>query len=136
MLKSTTAAPLELITSKEAAQPNLPAIGEMTGPKSQAPGAPQIIVEKPAEGTTVHAPFPVKIKFVPSSGNKIDLGSLEIHVLKIIRISLLSRLKPYVTANGIDVPEAQVPTGTYNIHIAVEDDHGHRSETTQAWTVH
>jgi hypothetical protein len=43
--------------------------------------------------------------------------------------------KPYLTAGRINVPEAQVPSGTYNIHLAVEDDHGHRSEMTQTWTI-
>lgn len=142
MPEPIVAAPLELITAKEAAQPNLPPtkgglppIGELVGSKPAVPNSPKIVVEKPAEGVGVHTPFPVKIRFVPSSGNKIDLNSLEIHVVKLIRISLLSRLKPYVTTRGIDVPETQIPTGTYSIHIAVADDHGHRNETTQTWTV-
>ena len=142
MTDPALAVPLELLTAKEAAQPNLPipkaglpAIGELTSGKPPEPGAPKIIVVKPAQGAGVHPPFPVKIRFVPSSGYKIDLDSLEIDVLKLIKISLLSRLKPYVTASGIDVPDAQVPSGTYNIHIAVKDDHGHRSETTQTWTI-
>jgi hypothetical protein len=140
---SAPAAPLELLTAKEAAQPNLPlakpdlpAIGELSSGKPPGPGAPKIIVEKPTQNAGVHTPFPIKIRFVPSSGHKIDLDALEIDVVKIIRISLVARLKPYVSPNGIDVPEAQVPSGTYNIHIAVKDDHGHRSETTQTWTVH
>jgi len=142
MTDPALAVPLELLTAKEAAQPNLPipkadlpAIGELTSGKPPEPGAPKIIVEKPAQGVGVHPPFPVKIRFVPSSGHKIDLDSLEIDVLKLIKISLVSRLKPYVTASGIDVPDAQVPSGTYNIHIAVKDDLGHRSETTQTWTI-
>ena len=136
------AAPLQLLTAEEAAQPNLPMpkpglpqIGELVGAKPAVPGGPQIIIDKPAQNVGVHVPFPVRIRFVPRHGNKINLDSLEIYVLKLIRISLVSPLKPYLTSDGINVPEAQVPTGTYNIHIAVEDDHGHRSETTQTWTV-
>jgi hypothetical protein len=142
MASVAVAAPLELLTAKEAAEPNLPMpkpgllpVGEAAGAKPTLPGGPQIIIDKPAQNAAVQVPFPVKIRFVPSSGSKIKLDSLEIDVLKLIRISLVSRLKPYLTAVGINVPEAQVPSGTYNIHIAVEDDHGHRSETTQTWTV-
>src|SRR5689334_2899907 len=74
------AAPLELLTAKEAAQPNLPipkaglpAIGELVSAKPPGPDAPKIIVEKPAQGVGVHRPFPVKIRFVLRSGHKIDL---------------------------------------------------------------
>ena len=33
------------------------------------------------------------------------------------------------------MPDAQIPSGTYNIHIALTDDHGHRTETTETWMV-
>jgi hypothetical protein len=142
MAETTVAAPLELITAKEAAQPNLSipkggksANGEIILGRPPVPGAPQIIVEKPEQGLGVNTPFPVKIRFVPTGGAKINVNSLEIDVLKLIKISLLSRVKPYATANGINVPEAQVPSGTYNIRIAVADDQGRRGETTQTWTV-
>jgi len=139
---TAAAAPLELITAKEAAQPNLniskgskSANGEIIMGKPPVPGAPQIIVEKPEKGVGVNTPFPVKIRFVPTGGAKINLNSLEIDVLKLVKISLLSRFKPYSTSAGISVPEAQVPAGTYNVRIAVADDQGRRGETTQTWTV-
>jgi len=143
MATSALGAPLELLTAKEASQPNLPMpkaglppIGELAGTKPPQPGAPKIIVVKPTQNVGgVHTPFPVKIQFVPTDGSKINLDSIEIDVLKLIKISLVSRLKPYLTTGGIDVPEAQIPAGTYNIHIAVEDNHGLRSETTQTWTI-
>ena len=143
MAGAVMAGPLVLLSPKEAAQVKLPPskagllpIGESAGAKP-APGAPKIIVDKPTQNTGggVHAPFTIKIRFVPSSGNKINLNSLEVDVRKVIKISLVSRLKPYLTAEGITVPDAQIPSGTYNIHIALADDHGHRIETTQTWMV-
>lgn len=139
---STSAAPLELLTAKEAAQPNLPvakkdlpAIGEMPDNKAPSPDAPKIIVDQPQQGSGVSRPFPVKIRFVTTGGARINLNSLELDVLKLIKISLVSRLKPYLSATGINVPEAQVPSGTYNVRIAVTDDRGRRTETIQTWTV-
>jgi hypothetical protein len=137
------AAPLELLTAVEAAQGDpkpgtgnaqeLPPIG--AAPDS-APGAPQIIVDTPGAGGAVSAPFPVKIRFIPESGAKINLDSLKVEVLKIIPISLLGRIKPYLTAAGINVPEAKIPTGAYRVHIAVADDHGRLASTVETWTVH
>lgn len=141
------AAPLELITPAEAAQPNLlPAKdgSPITGNQSlhlnsvttlPVAGAPQILVETPAGGTPVSAPFPVKIRFVPSTGAKINLESVRVDVLKMVTISLLSRVRPYLTAAGINVPEAKIPTGTYNVRITVADDQGREGSTVQTWTV-
>lgn len=143
ILHESLAAPLELITAKEAAQPNLSlSKGDMAKDgsglhgRSQAPGAPQIIVEKPAQGTAVATPFPVRVRFIASPGAKINLGSLKIDVLKLIRISLLSRVKPYLTEKGINVPEAKVPPGTYNVEIAIADDQNRIGSTIQQWIVH
>jgi hypothetical protein len=141
------AAPVELLTPAEAAQPNLPRAADgspITGNESlklnsgsaiPVPGAPQIFVETPTGGASVTAPFPVKIHFVPSAGSKINLESLKVEVLKLVPISLLSRVKPYLTAAGINVPEAKIPAGTYNVHIAVADDQGREGSTVQTWTV-
>ncbi len=143
IIARTSAAPLELITAEEAARPNLSAkkiekfggLGGLLG-KAPEPGAPQIIVEKPEGGAAVATPFPVRVRFIPSSGSKINLRSFEIYVLKIIKISLLSRVKPYLTEKGINVPEAKVPPGTYNVQIEVADDKGRTGSTIQKWIVH
>ncbi|CAN5508736.1 hypothetical protein BH20VER3_BH20VER3_19430 [soil metagenome] len=142
IIRETSAAPLKLITASEAAQPNLslPKGGKPGGlagvhSKKREPGAPQIIVEKPEQGAAVSTPFPVRVRFIPSSGAKINLRSFEIYVLKLIKISLLSRVKPYLTEKGINVPEAKVPSGTYNVQIAVADDQGRTGSTIQTWVV-
>jgi len=142
ILRETPAAPLELITPKEAAGPNLSISKDDTSGsrfafhgRSPMPGGPQIIVEKPEQGASVATPFPVRIRFIASQGAKINLQSLEIGVLKMIKISLLSRVKPYLTEKGINIPEAKVPPGTYNIEIAIADDQGRIGATIQTWNV-
>ena len=142
IISETSAAPLELITASEAAGPNLsiPKGGMSEEPsgfhgRSPMPGGPRIIVEKPEQGSSVPTPFPVRVRFIPSPGAKINLQSLEIDVLKMIKISLLSRVKPYLNEKGINVPEAKVPPGTYNIEIAIADDQGRVGSTIQTWIV-
>jgi len=146
LVVSVEAAPLELLTPAEAAQANLPVVKEEKPALDNVPslrpevapalGAPQIFVDTPAPGVAVTAPFPVKIRFVPSSGAKIDLDSLKVDVLKLIPISLLSRVRPYLTTAGINVPEAKIPAGTYNVRVVVADDQGREGTTVQMWTVH
>ncbi|MEP6671144.1 MAG: hypothetical protein ABJF10_18430 [Chthoniobacter sp.] len=141
---ATAAPPVELLTATEAAQPNLP-IGKEKPDGAPVPlahsetkpvvGAPQIVVETPTQGVGVSAPFPVIIRFVPSTGAKINLESLRVEVLKLIPISLLSKVKPYLSPTGINVPEAKIPAGTYNVRIAVADDQGREGSTVQMWTV-
>jgi hypothetical protein len=131
------AAPVELITAAEAAQPDpskqaLLPVG--SGPS--APGAPQIIVEEPKLGRPVNSPFSVKIRFVPSKGSRINLDSLKFQVLKRVPISMLPRVKPYLTAVGINVPEVKIPPGTYNVRIAVADDRGRQGVAVHILTVH
>ena len=140
MSESTQAAPLQLLTAKEAAEPDLPVPkggkpSDVFQAKPPVPGAPQIIVDKPAQGIGVKTPFAVKIRFLPNDGARINLNSLEIDVVKLVRISLLDRVKPYLSAAGINVPEAVVPSGTYNIRIAIADDQGRLGVTTQTWTI-
>lgn len=137
---STWAAPVELLTATEAASPNPPTANGTPRFESEArttpvPGAPQIIVDLPVTGVGVTAPFPVKIRFVPATGAKINLDSLKVEVLKLVPISLLSRVKPYLSAAGINVPEAKIPSGIYNVRIAVADDQGREGATIQTWTV-
>ena len=86
-------------------------------------------------GTAVATPFPVKVRFVPTAGAKIALNTFKIEVLKLIPISLLSKVKPYLTASGINVPEAKIPSGQYNIRIAISDDKGREAIALQTWVV-
>ncbi|MDR3403601.1 MAG: hypothetical protein P4L99_13970 [Chthoniobacter sp.] len=140
---AAAAPPVELLTPSEAAQPNQPRAKDNAGvevPLTQSEtkpvaGAPQIVVETPTQGVGVSAPFPVIIRFVPASGAKINLDSLKVDVLKLIPISLLSRVKPYLSPTGINVPEAKIPAGTYNVRIVVADDQGREGSTVQMWTV-
>lgn len=142
---SALATPVELLTSAEAAQPNLPAgksaassverIARSDDHTLHVAGAPEIVVDTPTQGIGVTAPFPVKIRFIPSAGAKINVDSLKVDVLKMVPISLLSRVKPYLTPTGINVPEAKIPAGTYNLRIVVADDQGREGTVLQTWTV-
>jgi len=138
----SSAAPIELLTAQEAAQPELPMIKDPTngklsaaGDKTPVPGGPAILFDMPVPGTPVATPFPVKVRFVPTGDAKVLTDTLKIEVLKLIPISLISKVKPYLTAEGINVPEAKIPAGRYNVRVAISDDKGREGVALQTWVV-
>jgi len=138
----SSAAPVELLTPQEAAQLELPTIkdpktGKLSAPgdKTSVPGAPAIFFDMPVPGTPVATPFPVKVRFVPAGDAKVLIDTLKIEVLKLIPISLIAKVKPYLSAEGINVPEAKIPSGKYNVRVAISDDKGREGVALQTWVV-
>ena len=124
--------PVTLITQDEANEPN----GnppKLT--KTRSILAPKINVIEPAGNPINGTTFRVKIGFSPGPDAQIDVGSLKLDVLKVIRLSIVDRVKDYVSPSGIDVPRAQVPRGNYTIEIAVSDTKGRTARMRQNWDV-
>jgi hypothetical protein len=44
-------------------------------------------------------------------------------------VDLTTRLKPYTTAGGIDMPDAEAPQGEYVLNVRVGDQAGRLTET-------
>jgi hypothetical protein len=131
---SGQAAPIELLTPKQARQPGrtkTPAISA----KAPDPGAPVIVFDKPSPGASVAAPFPVKVRFITSGGAKIAMDTVKVDVLKVVPISILSKVKPYLTTPGINLPEASIPSGKYDVRILVSDAKGRQGEAEGTWVV-
>jgi hypothetical protein len=133
---SSQGAPVELLTAKQAAlpdpaEPKLPPIAE----KALTPGAPSIVFDTPQPGNTITSPFPVKVRFVTTDGAKALPETLKIYVLKMAPISLLSKVQPYLTSAGINMPEAALPSGKYNVRVAIADDKGRQGTMEGTWIV-
>jgi hypothetical protein len=45
--------------------------------------------------------------------------------LRTPNVALTPRVKPYIQAGGIDMPDAEVPPGEYAIKVDVKDTDGH-----------
>ncbi len=112
---------LELITKKEAALP--PARG---GHERGISRGPTVVVLSPSPvAGTVRSPFELKIRFVAHGGGKIDADSVLVTYLKEPAVDLTQRLKPFISATGIDVKDAEVPAGTHWLRVDVTDSTGH-----------
>lgn len=119
---------LWLITPKEAAM--APAkesgLGGEIPVSAESELGPKIEVIKPTQGASAKPPVEVEIKFV-SKGSPVDPMSLTVSVVKLINIDITDRVRTYVTASGIHVPAAQLPSGKHTVRISIADQDGLRS---------
>lgn len=70
------------------------------------------------------SPMVFHVKFVPHNGTTIDPASVTVVYLKAKLVDLTERVRPYVTATGIDIPDAEVPPGAHLFRIFARDSEG------------
>jgi len=133
-----------LLTPEEAAQEDaredsglpdagpaaLPAVGRshrmerrLIVPESNIPG-PELQVIAPKIEKTYSSPLKIQVKFVPRDGTQVDLSSLKVECLKFLSINITDRIKEYVNNLGINVENADLPSGTHKIRITLGDTGG------------
>jgi hypothetical protein len=89
---------------------------------TRGPGVKQLAPDFAAG--PIRAPFNLKLAFEPHGGAKIDLGSVKVSYLKATPVDLLDRVKPGLSASGIDLPGAEVPPGKHQIRVSLRDTEG------------
>jgi hypothetical protein len=114
------AASLVLITADEAKLPPpkgaipVSARGVTRGPK----------VELVSQSNVIRSPAPLQLKFQTFGGAKVDLDAVQATYLRSPNVDLTPRIKPFVTATGIDVPAAELPPGEHIVRIDIKDSDG------------
>jgi hypothetical protein len=118
-----TAAAFQLITSDEAKLPSAPATQVATRALTRGPTVNQVA---PAPDAMVpkSGALDLDVTFAPHNGATIDPDKVRVTYLKQPEIDLTQRLKPYITAKGIDAHDATVPPGTHMIRVDVIDSDG------------
>ena len=71
--------------------------------------------------------FALKIEFAGRGGEKINPASAQVAILRGNNVNITDRIRPYITANGIEIPDARVPAGTYVLQVTVSDAGGRQS---------
>ena len=112
-----------VVTSSEAAMPPSPT-SKAGRSITRGPAIRQV---SPAAGVSANQPFNLKVEFAGRGGEKINPASVQVAVLRGNNVDITSRLKPYITANGIEIPNAIVPPGTYALQVTVSDAGGRQS---------
>ncbi len=112
-----------LINSQEAALP--PSHTSNAGRSiTRGPAIRQI---SPDGTVAANKPFDLRVQFAGRGGEKINPASAQLAILRGNNVNITDRLKPYITANGIEMPAAMVPPGTYVLQVTVSDSGGRQS---------
>jgi hypothetical protein len=115
--------PVQLITPAEAALPAgaVPSF-EVRGSPTRLP---TITVNSPHPGGgAVYSPLDFRVTFRAYGGAKIDPDSVVVTYVKKPDLDITARIKPFLTADGIDIAQAEVPPGLHTFWIELKDTDG------------
>jgi hypothetical protein len=115
-----------LITEEEAKLP--PPKGAVAADRRGITRGPKIEVIAGAEQS--HSPVHLRLKFESFGGARIDLGSLKVIYLRTPNVDLTDRVKSFVGATGLDMPDAELPPGDHMIRVDIKDSDGRIGSTS------
>jgi hypothetical protein len=113
----------QLITPDEAALPAgaVPTFA-LRGSPTRRPNV-VVISPRPAAGL-LHSPLDLKLQFHAFGGAAIDPNSVVVTYLKEPAIDMTQRITPFISAEGIDISQADVPPGKHQFWIELKDKDG------------
>ena len=126
LLTAGRASATQLITDEEAKLP--PPKGAVAADRRGILRGPKVDVVLP--GDTVHSPLHLQLKFEAFGGAKIDPDSVKMTFLRTPNVDLTPRIKPFVQAAGIDMPDTELPPGEYTIRVDIKDSDGRIGTTS------
>ena len=120
---ATRANAFQLITPEEAALPAglVPAL-QLRGSPTRRPNV-TIIWPPPAAGA-LHSPLNLKLQFRAFGGAVVDPNSVVVTYLKTPAIDITQRIMPFISADGINISQAEVPPGKHQFWIELKDNDG------------
>jgi hypothetical protein len=86
---------------------------------------PDLTLVSPEKAVT--SPFNLQFKFQAHGGSTIKPDSFHLIYLKSPVVDLTQRVRPYVTANGVEMTGAEAPPGQHMIEAKVSDSDGRES---------
>jgi hypothetical protein len=116
-----------LISEAEAKLPASTDVGLTTRGLTRGPGVEQV---SPNPDRGVASPLPLKVKFIARNNVAIDPASVKLTYLKATSVDLTERIKKHLTADGIDMANAEIPPGTHHLRINLRDGQGRTTTAT------
>lgn len=83
-----------------------------------------------ASGEQVHSPTRLQLKFDAFGGARIDPDSVKVTYLRTPNVDLTPRIKPFVQATGIDIPDVELPAGEHMVRVDIKDTDGRVGTTS------
>jgi hypothetical protein len=113
----------QLITPEEAALPAGPVPGfQLRGSPTRRPNV--IVISPPPTAGVLHSPLNLKLQFRAPGGAVIDPNSVVVTYLKEPAIDITQRITPFISADGINISQADVPPGKHQFWIELKDNDG------------
>ena len=81
------------------------------------------------------SPLSFKVKLQAHGGAKVDPDSIVVTYKKTPMIDITQRIMPFITADGIEVPDAEVPPGVHEFRIQLKDKEGRLGGTEFSFQV-
>jgi hypothetical protein len=72
----------------------------------------------------------LQLTFESFGGAKIDPDSVKVTYLRTPNVDLTPRIKSFVQATGIDIPDVQLPAGDHMVRVDVKDSDGRIGSTS------
>jgi len=82
------------------------------------------------DGKEIHSPTHFQLKFETFGGAKIDPDSVKVTYLRTPNVDLTPRVKAFVQASGIDIPDIELPVGDHMLRVDVKDSDGRAGSTS------
>lgn len=105
--------------------------------KSFVPGAPDLALVKPANlAEPLKAPFPINLAFKAKDGAAIVPESFKA-LYGTFRLDITDRIVRHakVTAGGINLDKAEIPSGSHKLILQVKDDRNRQGEVELRFSV-
>lgn len=125
LLCSGTVRATQLITAEEAKLP--PPKGAIAVDRRGILRGPKVEVISPLDAS--HSPLRLQLKFESFGGAKINPDSVKVLYLRTPNVDLTPRVRQYIQPEGIDMPDAELPTGEYLVRVDVKDSDGRPGST-------
>ena len=115
-----------LITEEEAKLP--PPKGAVATDRRGVTRGPKIKYVE--EGEPIHSPAHLQLIFESFGGAKIDIDSVKVTYLRTPNVDLTPRVKSFVQASGIDIPDVELPAGDHMVRVDIKDSDGRIGTTS------
>jgi len=106
-----------LIKPEEAALP--PPTASITLTTRALTRKPEVVLTSPE--ASVSSPFNLQLKFAAHGGSKINPHTFQLIYLRTPNVDLTARVKPYITADGLNMVGAEAPPGQHMIKATISD---------------
>jgi hypothetical protein len=108
-----------LINQEEASLPAPPTTASVSLVTRGITRKPNVILTSP--GASVSSPFNLQLKFEAHGGSTIKPNTFHMIYMRTPKVDLTARVKPFVTADGVNMTGAEVPPGQHMIKVSISD---------------